>query len=204
MKNLKNIIFDLGGVFIELDYFKTETAFIQLGVTNFHQLYNQHKATLVFEQLETGAISSHGFYNALRKTSGLNLSDNEINDAWNAMLGTFPEERLNWLQNVSSRYNIYLFSNTNVIHYNACRKIYTACTGRPNFDDYFIKAWYSHEIGARKPNVEAFKKVMALENLDPKETLFIDDTPANIDGAKEAGLQTILLQKPKTVLDLNL
>ena len=120
------------------------------------------------------------------------------------MLGTFSRERLQWLQAIGKRYKIYLFSNTNIIHYVAFQKIFSESTGEQNFDDYFIKAHYSHELGVRKPYASSYKKLLEIEKLKPEETLFIDDAAKNIEGAKQAGLQTLLLLPPKTVLDLEL
>jgi putative hydrolase of the HAD superfamily len=120
------------------------------------------------------------------------------------MLGTFPVERLKWLKEIRKKYKIYLYSNTNLIHYIAFQKIFRECAGEENFDDYFIKAHYSHELGFRKPYAESYKKLLEIENLKQSETLFIDDTAKNIEGAQEAGLQTVLLLPPKTVFDLNL
>ncbi|WP_207494983.1 HAD family hydrolase [Aridibaculum aurantiacum] len=204
MENFRNIIFDLGGIFIDIDYFKTENAFIELGVTNFSELYNQHHANPLFEQLETGKLDENGFYQAFREATQLELSDKQIKEAWNAMLGTFAPEKLEWLKEISNRYKIYLFSNTNAIHYDCFQQIFRDNTGYKNFDDFFIKAHYSHKIGVRKPYPEAFTKLLEIEGLEADETLFIDDTPKNIDGARQAGLHTILLQSPKTVLDLDL
>jgi putative hydrolase of the HAD superfamily len=120
------------------------------------------------------------------------------------MLGNFPAERLQWLKNIKQKYKVYLFSNTNIIHYEAFQNIFQKCSGGENFDDYFIKAYYSHDLGLRKPYPESFTKLLELENLAADETLFIDDTAKNVDGAQKAGLQTILLQPPKTVLELDL
>jgi len=204
MEKIKNIIFDLGGVFIDIDFKATENAFVSLGVPNFNDYYTQHTASTLFEDLETGKVSPEKFYERFRKETGTALTDSQIRDAWNAMLGRFPVERLSWLEEIGFRYKIYLFSNTNIIHYHAFQKIYQECTGKENFDNYFIKAHYSHELGLRKPYPESFKKLLAIENLVAEETLFIDDSYKNIEGAKEVGLQTILLLPPKTVLDLEI
>jgi glucose-1-phosphatase len=204
MKKVKNIIFDLGGIFIELSYKKTEEAFESLGVTNFHQLFTQHHSSPLFADLETGRISENEFYQGFRELMQVDLSNRQIKAAWNAMLLHFHPDRLEWLLDVSNKYKIFLFSNTNIIHYYAFQKIFTENTGRKNFDDYFIKAYYSHELGLRKPDVEAFAEVLRRENLIAQETLFVDDTPINIEGAKQAGLQAILLQSPQTVFDLKL
>jgi FMN phosphatase YigB (HAD superfamily) len=204
MGKIKNIIFDLGGVFLDIDFNATEKAFVSLGVTNFNDYYTQHSASTLFEDLETGKLSPEEFYEGFRQETSTSLTDEQIKGAWNAMLGRFPVERLNWLEEIGFRYKIYLYSNTNIIHYQAFQKIYQECTGKDNFDDYFVKAHYSHDIGLRKPYPDSFQRLLALENLDAAETLFIDDSYKNIEGAKQVGLQTILLLPPKTVLELDL
>lgn len=202
--NIRNIIFDLGGIFIDIDYPKTEKAFVQLGVTNFNDLYNQHHANPLFEKLETGILSPREFYDEFRQATKLPLTDEQIENAWNAMLGTFAPKKLKWLESISKTYKVYLFSNTNIIHYDCFQRIFRENTGYNNFDEFFIKAYYSHDLGLRKPYPESFLKLLELESLNATETLFIDDTPKNIEGAKQAGLHCILLQPPKTVLDLEL
>ena len=204
MKQVKNIIFDLGGVFMDIDFAKTEQAFVNLGVTHFKALFTQHHAAPLFEDLETGKISPEMFYAAFRAETKLNLSNEDIKFAWNALLLNFPPERLSWLEEIKNRYNIYLFSNTNQIHYEAFMDIYRENTGKNDFNHYFIKAYYSQNLGLRKPYKESYLKILEEQKLIANETLFIDDTPKNIIGAKEAGLQTILLSPPLTVLDLDL
>ena len=203
MKIFKNIIFDLGGIFIDINYPKTEQAFIELGVKNFSDLYNQHHANPLFENLETGKITPDEFYKEFRKATIATLTNEQIIKAWNAMLGNFAHEKLGWLQKIKSQYNIYLFSNTNLIHYNCFQQIFSSTTSYKNFDDFFIHAYYSHSLGMRKPYPESYIQILEKENLVAAETLFIDDTPKNIEGARQAGLQTILLIPPATVIDLN-
>lgn len=201
---IKNIIFDLGGIFMTLDYQKTEDLFVQYGVKDFKQLFNQHHASPVFEQLETGKISPEAFYDAFRTISQTSLSNEQIEEAWNAMLLSFPLDRLEWLKNIKSKYNIYLYSNTNIIHYEAFMKLYEHVTGTNSFNDFFIKAYYSHEFGYRKPHSASYLKILEEQHLLAAETLFIDDTLVNIEGAQAAGLQTIHLVPPMTVLSLEL
>lgn len=202
MSAFKNILFDLGGIFLNIDYQKTEQAFVDLGVNNFGQLFSQQFSNTLFESLETGKITPEDFYEAFRKETNMNLSNDAIQDAWNAMLLDFPKERLQWLENISDQYPVYLFSNTNIIHYQSFILNFEQNFPQKPFNNYFRKAYYSHELGLRKPYPHSYLKIMELENLDPKETLFIDDTPKNIEGAKQAGLQTILLNDGRTVLDL--
>lgn len=204
MSTFKNILFDLGGIFLNIDYQKTEQAFVDLGVKDFNALFSQQFSNQLFEALETGKIMPNDFYDAFRMETKLAVSNEAIQQAWNAMLLDFPEERLHWLENVAQQYPVYLFSNTNIIHYQSFISNFEQNFPKKSFNDYFRKAYYSHELGMRKPYSESYLKIMELENLDPKETLFIDDTPKNIEGAQEAGLQTILLNNGRTVLDLEL
>lgn len=202
MLSIRNIIFDLGGVFLTIDYQKTADTFVQLGVKHFNELYSQHKASPLFEALETGQATPAHFYELFRQVTGLSLSNEQIQQAWNAMLGKFPPERLAWLEKLKNHYKLYLFSNTNQIHYEAFQKIYETQIGGQPFANYFNKVFYSHQAGFRKPGKEAFIRLLEQENLIPAETLFIDDTLVNCQGAETAGMPVIYLQPPMTVLDL--
>ena len=205
---VKNIIFDLGGVLINLDYQLTRKAFENLGIANFNDLYTQHHANPLFEQLEVGAIEPENFYNKLRETTGLTLTNGQIETAWNAMLLDFPAERLAWLDQIKNKYNIYLFSNTNAIHYKAFTAIYAQTAPliglNTDFNHFFKTAYYSHTLGQRKPELAAFEAVIQDANLDPAQTLFIDDTISNIEGAQKAGLRTIFLSGGLNVQDVGL
>ncbi len=204
MQPIKNIIFDLGGVFMNLDYMLTEQAFIDLGITQFPQMFSQHTANDLFEQLETGKISAETFYQQFREATQSQLTDQQIKAAWNAMILDFPQERMDWLDQIRKKYKIFLFSNTNIIHYQYFMDVVRKENGCEDFDQYFIKAYYSHDLGLRKPYPASFHKILEEQGLLAEETLFIDDTIKNIEGAKEAGLQTVHLVAPVTVLDLGL
>jgi epoxide hydrolase-like predicted phosphatase len=203
MKNIKNIIFDLGGIFLNIDFKKTEQAFAALGINGFHGMFSQHHADNLFQLLETGKISPEEFHHSFVQKTGMNLSYREVEKAWNALLLDFPVERLHWLKSVSKRYNTFLFSNTNRIHYDAFSQSFHNMMNE-DFNSYFIKAYYSHEMGLRKPDPESFQYILNQQKLSPSETLFIDDTLKNVEAAAKLGIQTIHLIPPKTVLDLNL
>ncbi|HEY0299432.1 MAG TPA: HAD family phosphatase [Arachidicoccus sp.] len=202
MQQIKNIIFDLGGVFLDISFIRSNEAFKNLGVEGFDKFISQHHADDLFEKLEIGKISPEEFYNEFRKKVNLPLTDWQIENAWNAMLLHFSEERMRWLEEISKRYNIYLFSNTNKIHVDYFTKLCMQEIGKP-LESYFIKAWYSNEVGVRKPYPASFSKLLEEENLLAHETLFIDDTIGNIEGAKEIGLHTVHLAAPQTVLNLD-
>ena len=204
MAKIQHIIFDLGGIFLNLDYKRTSVAFQQLGVTNFDELFTQHHANPLFSQLETGAVSDTDFYHQIRTITQLPLTDLQIAEAWNAMLLNIPAERITWLQQVAQQYTIYLFSNTNTIHYEQIQAICKRDLGTIHFNSLFQFAGYSHLLGFRKPHVNAFRTYLERLQIPPETTLFIDDTPGNIQGAAEAGLHTLLLAPPREVLELNI
>jgi len=189
---------------MNLDFKLTERAFIELGITAFPTMYNQHHSNDLFEKLETGKMGEAEFYEAFRQESKTQLTDEQIKTAWNALLLDFPAERLQWLDTIRQKYNVYLFSNTNIIHYDAFMEILCVNNGCTNFNTYFRKAYYSHELGLRKPYPASYQKILEEQGLLPAETLFIDDTARNIEGAQKTGLQTIHLVAPMTVLDLKL
>lgn len=204
MHPIKNIIFDLGGIFLEIDFSRSEKAFSELGVADFNKYITQYHISELFELLETGKISQDAFCMAFRKETGIKAQDEAIVQAWNALLIGFPDERIKWLKQIGKKYNIFLFSNTNKIHYDSFTNTFYSQPGQKDLNSYFIKAYYSHEIGLRKPHPESFRYILREQNLVPEETLFIDDTLANIEGAKAVGLQTLYLEHPNTILDLML
>lgn len=204
MVTIQHIIFDLGGIFLNLDYKKTSAAFQQLGVTNFDELFTQHHANPLFSQLETGEVSASHFYHQIRSITQLPLTDLQIADAWNAMLLEMPAARITWLQQIARHYTIFLFSNTNSIHYQEFQQICRRDLGSVDFNSLFQFAGYSHLLGFRKPHANAFRAYLQQLQLPPETTLFIDDTPGNIQGAQAAGLHTLLLTPPREVLELDI
>lgn len=202
MKNVKNIIFDLGGIFLNLNYQLTRNLFIEYGVIDFDDFYTQSHANKLFEDLETGKITPIEFYDSFRKETKTQLSNEQIETAWNAMLVSFSKERIDWLKEIQKRYNTFLFSNTNQIHYEAIFNLYKRDVGNDDFNAHFIKPYYSHQMGLRKPYEDAYLHILEEQNLIAAETVFVDDTYKNIVGANAVGLQTIFLEAPRTVLDL--
>lgn len=196
---VKQIIFDLGGVLINLDFKATSDAFKRLGAGNFDAAYTQLKQSDVFDRLDRGEISDEDFRNYLREFIPQPVSDAALDAAWNAMILDFPSERLQWLQELKQRMPIYLLSNTNHIHVRHFSAYLKEAHGVNDLKTYFNRAYYSCEIGLRKPDVAAFEFVLRENNLVPHETLFIDDTHHHIAGALQAGLQATLLEKSRRV-----
>ena len=198
---IKNIIFDLGGVLLNLDFGKTATAFTELGVQDFNDYFTQYHADPLFKQLEIGEVVGDNFYDDLREKAKIAAGNNEIDTAWNAMLLDFPPERIRRLQKLAGEYRLFLFSNTNAIHHAAFHHRFREDFGF-EFDSLFEKAYYSHLIAQRKPDLEAFVFVIKDSGTVPGETLFIDDTLPNIKAASEAGLYAGLVTPDKDVLQV--
>jgi len=204
MATIKNIIFDLGGVLLDIDYHKTAKAFTDLGVQQFDDLYSQANANDLFEALETGTISEDDFYKSLHSCCHPATTRFQMQSAWNAILLNFRVESLSVLEELKKKYNLYLLSNTNQIHHTAFNQILLEQTGKPSLDGYFIKSYYSHLINKRKPYATTYEWVIQDANILAAETLFIDDSINNIIGAKEAGLQTHCLLPHETIQQLSL
>jgi HAD superfamily hydrolase (TIGR01509 family) len=139
--------------------------------------------------------------NGLRKESGCNLTDQQMIDAWNAMLGRFRPSSIALVQSLKLKMPVFLLSNTNVIHHQAFHNIHETEFGNRDFDSGFHKAYYSHIVGIKKPDAAAYEIIFKENNLTAANTLFIDDTEKNIVGAKAVGLQTLFLQNNRLVED---
>lgn len=199
---INNIIFDLGGVILDLGFDKMVKRFEELGISNFEQYFNPKTANDLFYRQEIGEISDQEFFDGFRKLTSSNLTNSKIENAWNLMLTDFVPERMNVLDKLSEDYYVALFSNTNAIH---ARRFEENCL--LDFDrsltSYFHKIYYSHNLHLRKPDVEAFEKVLKLSHLRADETLFIDDNADNIAGAEAAGLRAYHLTNGEQITDLD-
>lgn len=198
--NIKNIIFDLGGVIIEIRYKATIEAFKKLGFEDFENIYSLIKHTRLFDLLETGKIPAQAFRNELRKFRNT-LTDEEITKAWNTMIGNMPSAHLPLLRSLKSRYQTYLLSNTNEIHIDYFIQYLEQKFGYNPITDMFHKAYFSHELGERKPDLVAYQAVLKDAGIAAHESLFIDDLPVNIEGARKAGLLAYHLEN-ETIMDL--
>lgn len=204
MPSIKNIIFDLGGVLLNIDYSKTIHAFEALGHPQFEVQFSQTMASPLFEDLETGRITEDDFLTHISARLNKTVTNQQIITAWNAMILDFRTDCLPVLESLSRHYQLYLLSNTNIIHLKYFREIFTRDTGKPALEDYFIKAWYSHEIGLRKPHREIYEFALKEGKMVAGETLFIDDLSQNIEGAKTLGIQTRLLQSGEGIAQVEI
>lgn len=201
MKKIDALLFDLGGVLIDVDYHKTIDAFAQLGVQNPSNLYNQFGQNQLFDQYEKGEVSSKFFLEKLKTLTKIDTIESDIVIAWNAMIGDFPTKKLDFIAELSQHNPCFLLSNTNEIHLKKAIENLQK-TAFKNIDDLFIKCYYSHIIGKRKPEVETFKWVVNQMGLEANKVLFIDDSPQHIEGAKKAGLQVIYYKEDSDLFSI--
>lgn len=186
MEGIKNIIFDLGGVILNIDYQKTIDEFAKLGISNFETIFSQSNQNEVSDQFERGEITEKEFYESIKDISGVEFSFSQYQFAWNALLLDLPPEKIELLKELKPNYRLFLYSNTNETHY---KKFITQVEA--DFESIFEKTYYSHLFGRRKPEVASFDKILKENNLIPQETVFIDDSIQHIEGAKLSGISTV-------------
>lgn len=201
MNSFHNVILDLGGVVLDINYNLTRDAFIKLGFRDFEVIYSQLKQELIFDLFETGKISAPDFRDVIRSYAEKSFSDNEIDAAWNAMIIDLPTERVAFLRKLKNSFRVFLLSNTNDIHEKEFLRNITAAFGKNILDELFEKTYYSHQTGFRKPQPEIFKLILDENSIVAGETLFIDDSPQHVEGANRAGLKGVLLDHSQTTLE---
>lgn len=201
MKTVKALLFDLGGVIVNLDYHKTINAFDALGVANTESLYNQFNQTEIFDGFETGSLSGKEFINLMKHQIPTYSSESEIKKAWNAMILGFEEAKLKQIKKYSENIPCYLLSNTNEIH---LEYIQTLLGEMPfkNLEVLFNKCYYSHIIGKRKPHKETFEWVLNDMGYAAEDVLFIEDSPQHIEGAKTINLNTLYLTQERSLEEI--
>ena len=195
--SIDTIILDLGGVLIDVDYEQTAREFAGLGHENFDELYSKAKQNNLFDDFEVGAISPQQFCDRIRGLVSDSLTDIEIINAWNAMLGSIPEERLELVKRMRQQYRVLLLSNTNSIHVPAFEQIIRMENRVVNFKSLFDGAYYSCEIGLRKPHSEAFDYVLDAHHAFAGSSLFVDDSIQHVKGARKSGLKAEHLELEK-------
>jgi len=199
LATVNTLIFDLGGVIVDLDPERTLKEFANLSglpEKDVVDVYVRHPA---FHAFETGKLGEEAFRNSIREMFNLHSTDAEIDHCWNAMLLGIPDEKLRLLNNLKKQFTTLALSNTNSIH---LRCINEVMLNGKMLDTYFHRAHYSHQIGLRKPDPEIYRCVLNSENLTPEKTLFLDDNPDNIAAAKALGIQAELIAHPDRVMEI--
>jgi glucose-1-phosphatase len=192
---IKNIILDIGGVLIDLDYYKSYSAFEKIGLSNFEKLFNPIYQSQLFQLYETGKLNTSQFISELKTISKKDNADFEIIEAWNAMLLNIPQSRVNTLLRLKGKYKCFLLSNINPLHEAKFKQEVQKVINWNGFVDIFENIYLSYKVGMRKPDSNFYHLVLNENRLKAHETLLIDDSNLNINGAIQCQINTILADK---------
>jgi putative hydrolase of the HAD superfamily len=201
-KSIKNLIFDFGGVIIPVDPMAYASGLMDLGCPDVLSLHESFLKEEVYVRFEKGEMSTDEFRMMMRTGLSRPVTDEQLDRAWNLILGEIPPHRVSFLESLKSKYRTFLLSNTNKIHYDRYQSQFRETFGYPSLDSLFEKAYYSFQVRLYKPDPAIFEFVISDSGLNPEETLFIDDYEINIEAAKRLGLQTIHLTDGMEVADL--
>lgn len=199
---IRNIIFDFGGVIINIDPQSVLNELNKQGHDNLPELHQHLLFNNAYVRLETGELSPAGFREMIRSRLGKPATDRQIDQAWNAIIKDIPHERIRMLEKARKEYGVYLLSNTNPIHYDHYNHYIRENFGYQLLDDLFDKAYYSFRLQLYKPDTRIFDHVVGDAGITPGETLFIDDNPENVKAAVRIGLKGIHLADGMEVTNL--
>ena len=199
---IKNIIFDLGGVVLDIDESIVYKELEKLGFKTSELAHSKEFIDLM-SKFDTGIYTAPTFRKKTKALLGIEkMTDKRFDAIWNAMLLDIPRERIEAIEQVKKHYKIFLMSNTNEIHYDLYVRDLQLRFGYNEFDALFNKSYFSFDIHLEKPDPRFFELILDHEGLQPEETLFIDDTAANIKVAKSLGINTYHISRDELVRNL--
>ncbi|NDP20476.1 MAG: HAD family phosphatase [Paludibacter sp.] len=192
--NISTIIFDLGGVLINLDLPQCILNFKQLGIPDIENYLSNFGQSGFFLSFEKGHIGIDEFRNEIRKFGTKPITDNQIDQTWCSFLCDIPIEKLKILTELKKKYRLILLSNTNPLHLEVSASAEFAKEGK-TISDYFDAFYLSYEMKMVKPDAEIFVKLLHNEQGEPNQFLFLDDGLKNIEQANKLGIQTYLVKE---------
>lgn len=200
---VRNLLFDIGNVLVDLDLPAALTAFEQLRIGGLRPEELHPHQTGCFLDYELGLIDDKGFAGEIRRRYDCHgIADHQLFEAWNAMLKDPLPGRFETVEKLRKNYRLFVLSNTNPQHIDHIRRRFRALCEGAEFDSLFERCFYSHTLHLRKPDPEIYRRVIAEAGIVPEETLFIDDNACNLPGAEIAGLKTHHLCDGKNLSDL--
>lgn len=183
-KEIKNIIFDLGGVVLHIDPDASERAFKQLFTDDSGEVvFNSVIKSGLLQSFELGKFGTESFFNQIQHFTGSNISVHKLYQAWMAMILDFDPEKIRFIERLKNRYAVFLLSNTNEMHYAYLNQKFTNQFPYTSLDSLFHQAFYSFRMGCSKPDEKIFVKVLEETGIKAENTIFIDDAEANIKAA---------------------
>lgn len=198
-KRCETLIFDLGNVIIDLDFNRTESELSEFGLSFLHASATDHEKFLEFE---IGSISENDFLDYFIQRSKHPVNTVDLVQAWTAMLSDIPPERLHMLTELKNKYQTLILSNTNCMHVRWFNDHLARHHHINSFSELVHKAYYSNEVGMRKPDPEIFKFIIQDKGLIPDNTYFFDDDPENIRSAQMLGIQSFQVLKGTSILEV--
>ncbi|MBL7799946.1 MAG: HAD family phosphatase [Chitinophagales bacterium] len=203
LTNIRAIVFDIGNVLIDIDYPKTISHFQALATIDFKSIVSYHQQIDIFNQFEKGEVTIDEFVTTLKQYLRDDVTREQIIAAWNTMLVSYPERKIKLLHTLKEKgFQRYALSNINELHIAEMNSNVNALFGISAFSTLFDKAYYSNEIGFRKPEKELYEIVLNEIDLHPNEILFIDDKPENLAPAAALGINTFHLLQPNDLYEL--
>lgn len=200
MQIIKNIIFDYGNVIFSIDFSLAQMAFSKLGISHAEHFFGHLQQDAIFDAFDRGEITADQFRDRIREVTGnAQLTNDQIDNAWNSMLLGIKQGNHELLLKLKSKYRTFLMSNINDIHYTHIMNYLRREFNFNGNDHLFERVYYSHLVGKRKPDTAFFQQILNENDLNPAETLFIDDTPHHLEAAKTLGIQTYLMKAPDTL-----
>jgi|AntRauTorcE11898_2_1112593.scaffolds.fasta_scaffold00391_20 putative hydrolase of the HAD superfamily len=194
LTGIRNLVFDFGGVIIDIDYDAVRKAFQALGLEDVSAFYQHDDQSKLVENFESGMVSEKDFRDTIIQKIGGDISYERFDETWNAIIKSVPPRRVELLTKLSHHFNLYLLSNTNIIHYRKYSHDFEH-TYQRSLRGMFKKAYFSHEIKMRKPAPAIFQFVLKDAGIKGEESLFVDDSELNIKSAESVGFKT--LYKPQ-------
>ena len=191
-RKIKNLVFDFGGVLVQLNMKRCVERFAALGFTDVEKYVNAYSKEGLFQELELGNVSVPEFCSEVAKHCSDGVSDSQILDAWNSFLNGVPAHLMNALIDLRKDYRVILLSNTNKPHWDFSCREYFSHDGR-SVEDHFEKMFLSFEMHVTKPDAQIFEQMCAQADILPQETLFLDDAKANCAAAEKLGINTHLI-----------
>lgn len=196
---IRNIIFDLGGVLLNINPLLPLVEFEKISGIEQDELLKRLFTEQIFEKFDTGSLSPAQFRSQLCKIMNLKVNDTEIDRAWNSLLLDFPFPRVELLQEVRKNYRVFLLSNTNIIHFWHYTSEFYSSYG-VQMTDLFDQLFLSYEIGIHKPDAGIYEHVLQSAGIKPSESVFIDDSLANIEAAALQGIAVIHIKNGNDVI----
>lgn len=201
--NIKTIIFDLGGVIIDLDFKLTPEAFSKLTGWKFDDIYQMYFEPGLLQDYEKGLITDQELRAGINNLFSTNLTDSQIDEAWCAMLGPIPKARLDFMNKLRQQYQVLVLSNTNSIHVEAFNQTINEVSGEASLEAFADEIYFSHELNMRKPDREIYEEVLKRSNNKAEDCLFLDDTQHNLDTAEQIGIRTMHITHPDQIFNLS-